>query len=105
MSADHRLMQAARTLIAGQFDVQPGEGVLITRDTHTSAALTEAIAAAVMDRKGRPLIAAIAQLPFQGGLADPYIPDTLARRRRRIGRLDRLLFSLLLPDRRCTMRP
>ncbi len=78
MRTDHRLIRAARTLIADQFDVQPGEGVLITRDTHTSAALSEAIAAAVLDRNGRPLVAAIAQLPFQGGLADPYITGTLA---------------------------
>jgi leucyl aminopeptidase (aminopeptidase T) len=75
---DHRLVRAARTLIGDQFDVRAGEGVLITRDTHTSAALAEAIAAAVLDRNGRPVIAAIPQLPFQGGLADPYIPDTLA---------------------------
>ncbi len=78
MSGDHRLTRAARTLIADQFDLQAGEGVLITRDTHTSTALSEAIAAAVLDRRGRPLVAAIPQLPFQGGLADPFIPDTLA---------------------------
>jgi 2,5-dihydroxypyridine 5,6-dioxygenase len=78
VSADHRLIRAARTLIGDQFDVQPGEGVLITADTHTSPALGEAIAAAVLGRDARPVIAVIPQLPFQGGLADPYIPDTLA---------------------------
>ncbi len=78
MSADPRLIRAARTLIGEQFDAQPGEGVLITADTHTAPALTEAIAAAVLGRGGRPVIAVIPQLPFQGGLADPYLPDVLA---------------------------
>jgi leucyl aminopeptidase (aminopeptidase T) len=64
--------------MADQFDVQPGQGVLITVDTRTAPSLRRALAAAVIDRQARPVIAVIPQLPFQGGLADPYIPDTLA---------------------------
>jgi leucyl aminopeptidase (aminopeptidase T) len=75
---DHRLIRAARTLIEGHFDVQSGEGVLISADTRTEPALIEAIADAVIHARGRPMAAIIPQLPFQGALADPYIPDTLA---------------------------
>jgi leucyl aminopeptidase (aminopeptidase T) len=78
MIPDRLLLRAARTLIEDQFDVRPGEGVLITVDTHTARTLGRAIAAAVLARQARPVVAAVAQLPFQGALADPYVPDTLA---------------------------
>jgi 2,5-dihydroxypyridine 5,6-dioxygenase len=75
---DRLLAQAARTLVESQFDVRPGEGVLISADAHTERALTEAIAAAVVHAQARPMVAAIPTLPFQGALADPHIPDALA---------------------------
>jgi 2,5-dihydroxypyridine 5,6-dioxygenase len=76
--SDHRLSRAAATLVREQFDVQPDEGVLIGVDSHTERELVDAIAGAVIMAKARPVIAAIPQLPFQGALADPYIPDALA---------------------------
>jgi 2,5-dihydroxypyridine 5,6-dioxygenase len=75
--SDARLIKAARTLVRDQFDVQPDEGVLITVDAQTETALIDAIAAAAISSGARPVIAAIPQLPFQGALADPYLPDTL----------------------------
>jgi len=72
------LRRAARTLIGEQFDVRPGEGVLVSADTRTEPALLAAIMGAVEDARARAVIASIAPLPFQGALADPYLPDTLA---------------------------
>jgi 2,5-dihydroxypyridine 5,6-dioxygenase len=71
------LSRAARTLVGEHFDVRPGEGVLITADTRTEPALSAALAEAAEEVRARPVIASIPQLPFQGALADPYIPDAL----------------------------
>jgi hypothetical protein len=87
------LIGAARTLVREQFDVRPGEGVLITVDTHTESALSDAIATAVINAQARPMIAAIPQLPFQGALARSS--HTGYARRRGLGRLARLLLSVL----------
>jgi len=75
--SDRGLARAARTLIGEQFDLRPSEGVLITADTRTEPALIAAIAAAAADARARPVTATIPQLPFQGALADPYLPDAL----------------------------
>jgi 2,5-dihydroxypyridine 5,6-dioxygenase len=72
------LRRAARVLVGEQFDVRPGEDVLISADTRTEPALIAAITGAVEDARGRPMTATVAQLPFQGTLADPYLPDALA---------------------------
>lgn len=76
MSALLRL--AARNLVRVQFDVRPGDGVLVTTDERTGKTLVEALSGAVVDAGARPVIVVIPQLPFQGALADPYIPDTLS---------------------------
>jgi leucyl aminopeptidase (aminopeptidase T) len=76
MSALLRL--AARNLVRGQFDVRPGDGVLVTTDERTGKALVEALSGAIVDAGARPVIVVIPQLPFQGALADPYIPDSLS---------------------------
>ncbi len=75
---DRALARAARTLVREAFDVRPGESVLITADARTEHALTDAIADAAISALGRPVVAVIPTLPFQGALADPHIPDTLA---------------------------
>lgn len=72
-----RLLRAADTLVQGQFAVAPGESVLITGDSATEPALLDAIAAAVVRAGARPLVALAPQLPFQGGLSDPYVSDGL----------------------------
>lgn len=78
VATDRRLDRAARTLVSGQFDVQPGEGVLLTVDGSTDADLIRAIAGAVEAAGGQPVVAAIPRLPFQGALADPHVPPLLA---------------------------
>ncbi|BBK40351.1 hypothetical protein STVA_03710 [Allostella vacuolata] len=72
-----RLLRAADTLVQGQFAVAPGESVLITADSATEHRLIDAIAAAVVRAGARPLVALAPQLPFQGGLSDPYVSDSL----------------------------
>jgi leucyl aminopeptidase (aminopeptidase T) len=75
---DPRLIRAANALVQEQFDVQPGEGVLVTTDLRTEPALVEALLAAAIRCGARPMVATIPPLPFQGALADPYVPDALA---------------------------
>lgn len=72
-----RLQRAADTLVQAQFAIAGGESVLITADSATEPALADAIAAAVLRAGGRPLLALAPQLPFQGGLSDPFVPDSL----------------------------
>lgn len=72
------LTQAAHALVREHFDVKAGESVLITADTGTETALIDAVFGAVTAAGGRPMVALIPQLPFQGALADPYITDSLA---------------------------
>ena len=74
---DRALLRAARALICDQFDVQPGEGVLIAADHRTEMTLIEALSSAVVGARANPVVAVIPQLPFQGALADPHIPDAL----------------------------
>jgi leucyl aminopeptidase (aminopeptidase T) len=73
-----QLTQAADALIATHFAVAPGETVLVTVDTGTEQALIDALFDAVIRAGGRPMIVLIAQLPFQGALADPYLPPALS---------------------------
>ncbi len=76
--ADPQLIRAAHTLVRAQFDVQPGEGVLITADARTESSLVDALVGEVLRCGARPVIATIPPLPFQGALADAYVPDALA---------------------------
>ena len=76
--SDRLLVRAAEVLIGHHFDVRPGEGVLITADTRTDAALVDALLVAALRAGACPVVATIPQLPFQGALADPYLPDALA---------------------------
>lgn len=72
------LTRAAQALVREHFAVAPGENVLITVDTGTDTALIDAVFGAVSAAGGRPLVALIPQLPFQGALADPFLTDSLA---------------------------
>jgi 2,5-dihydroxypyridine 5,6-dioxygenase len=53
------------------------EAVLITADTATDMQALDAVFNAVDAARARPVSAIIPQLPFQGGLADPYVSRTL----------------------------
>lgn len=56
--------------------VKSGEMVLITADTATDPQLIKAFMGAAQIAGARVSTLTIAQLPYQGGLADPFIPPT-----------------------------
>jgi leucyl aminopeptidase (aminopeptidase T) len=58
--------------------VRERENVLVTADTASDMVAAEAILAASEAAGAKATLAIIPQLPFQGTLADPYIPEPLA---------------------------
>jgi leucyl aminopeptidase (aminopeptidase T) len=72
-----RLARAADCLVRDQFAVSPGESVLITADAATERSLIDAVASSVARAGAKPLVAIAPSLPFQGGLSDPYVSDSL----------------------------
>lgn len=72
-----RLTRAAHALVCQHFAVKPGESVLVTADTHTEHRLLDAVAGAVTAAGAKLHLAVSPQLPFQGALSDPFVPDSL----------------------------
>ncbi len=58
--------------------LKPEESLLITTDTRVDLSLVQALTAAAMASGGRPSVLFIPQLPYQGKMADPYLPAPLA---------------------------
>jgi leucyl aminopeptidase (aminopeptidase T) len=71
------LDKAADALVADQMFVKAGETMVITADTATDSACANAIFGAAYRCGARPIILCFPQLPFQGALADPYVPEPL----------------------------
>ena len=69
--------KAAGVLVEDQMFVKAGESVVITADTHTDMVCANAIFNAAHRIGARPTIVFFPQLPFQGALADPYVPEPL----------------------------
>jgi 2,5-dihydroxypyridine 5,6-dioxygenase len=69
---------AARVLVSDQFCIQRGETVIVTADGATDRSAIEAILAAASAMGAKALLMLIPRLPYQGKLADPYIPDAVA---------------------------
>ena len=74
-SAD--IAAAAAIVVRDYMAVRSGEDVLITADTATDPALAEALMSAAAHAGGRPSILTIPRLPFQGRLADPFVPPAV----------------------------
>lgn len=74
---DRSLVRAAHVLVHEHFDARAGECVLISADAGTETALLEALAGAALAARAQPLVATIPRLPFQGALADSYLPEAL----------------------------
>lgn len=72
-----RLARAADCLVKQQFAVRSGESVLLTADSSVDHALIDAVVQAVARCGAKPLVALAPQLPFQGGLSDPYVGDSI----------------------------
>lgn len=58
--------------------VKTNENVLITADTRSDAGVVQSIVAVLIAIGARPCVLSIPQLPFQGKLADPYLPAPLS---------------------------
>ncbi|WP_142781728.1 hypothetical protein [Agrobacterium sp. T29] len=72
------VLRGAIALIQDQMAVTAKDVVLVTADTLTDVGAIEAICNAVRLAGAQYSVMTIAQLPFQGALADPYIPPTVA---------------------------
>lgn len=72
------LERGAKAMVTDYLSVSKGESVLITADTQTDGAALAATFRAVRDVGAVPTILTIAQVPFQGALADPYVPSVVA---------------------------
>jgi 2,5-dihydroxypyridine 5,6-dioxygenase len=68
---------AARAMVSDQFCVRAGESVLVTADSATDLAAVDAVISAASAAGAKPLLCTIPKLPFQGLLADEFIPEPL----------------------------
>lgn len=69
---------AAQTLLRDYLGFAPQDRLLITTDTAGDQAVVQALVAAAAAAGGRPVVLTLTQLPYQGKLADPYLPEPLA---------------------------
>lgn len=76
MSYKAGLPRAVDALITDFFPIRPEEAVAITADLGTDRDLAYALLEGVKRRGAVGSLVVIPTLPYQGGLADPYIPAT-----------------------------
>ena len=69
--------RAAHLFVTDFLALKSGESLLVTADSATDAGAVQAIMNAAVAIGAKPAVVTIPQLPFQGGLADPYIPEPL----------------------------
>ncbi len=73
------LARAALALVRDMMCIVEGEHVLVTADTGTESSAIDAIVNASHSLGARVAVATLAPpLPFQGGLANPYMPDPVS---------------------------
>ncbi len=70
--------RAAAMLVVDHFRVQRGETVVVTVDSDSDPVLVDAVLAASAATGASTLLLRTSRLPYQGKLADPYVPDALA---------------------------
>jgi 2,5-dihydroxypyridine 5,6-dioxygenase len=70
--------RGADLLVRDYLAVRAGESVLVTADTATDSLLVQALLTAVEQAGAQGSALTIPRLPYQGGLADPYVPPTVA---------------------------
>jgi len=71
--------RGADVLVRDHFCIKAGETVLITVDTRTDPSIVDAVWGAAAAVRARPVVLKIPALPYQGRLADPYVPEVLGR--------------------------
>lgn len=69
--------RAAHLFVTDCLALKSDESLLVTADTATDPGAVQAIMNAAVAIGAKPTVMTIPQLPFQGGLADPYIPEPL----------------------------
>lgn len=72
------MMPAARNFLVDFLALEPHQELLITTDTGRVGGVVEALQAAALEVGAKFTTVTIAQLPYQGKLADPYLPRGLA---------------------------
>jgi hypothetical protein len=72
-------MRGADVLVRDHFCIEPGETVVITADTATDPSVVDAVWSASVAVGARPMILKLPKLPYQGRLADPYVPEALGK--------------------------
>ena len=72
------IMSAARNFLVDFLALKPETDLLITTDTGRKEGVVEALQAAALEGGARFTTLTIPQLPYQGKLADPYLPRGLA---------------------------
>jgi 2,5-dihydroxypyridine 5,6-dioxygenase len=72
------LAAAARALLVDAMAMAADEHVVITADSASDTAAVGALQSAAYVAGAQPIVVTLPRLPFQGLLADPYIPDPLA---------------------------
>lgn len=78
MTDSNRLSAAADTLLGRYFAVGRGAEVLITADDATDARVSSALVDAANRLGAHVALLSIPRLPYQGALADPYLPRSVA---------------------------
>lgn len=78
MAMSPELLRAADVLVRDYMAVRAGEVVVISADSQTDRIVVDAIFASASHAGASAVVVSIPQLPFQGALADPYIPKPLA---------------------------
>jgi 2,5-dihydroxypyridine 5,6-dioxygenase len=74
-ASDPRIARGAQLLVADQMAVRQGEHVLITADSASDMSALAALWQASRQAGAVTTALVVEQLPYQGSLADPYIPD------------------------------
>lgn len=67
--------RAAHLFVTDCLALKANESLLVTADSATDPSAVQAIMNAAVAVGAKPAVLVIPQLPFQGGLADPYIPE------------------------------
>ena len=72
------LSRAADVLVCDYMAVRRGDDAILTADTATDGDAVEAILSSLQRTGARATVLTLPQLPFQGLLADPFIPKAVA---------------------------
>lgn len=76
---DESTLAVASDLVMRDFMcVKPGEEVVITADSCTDPLAVHALFNAGRKASAKTIVMMLPQMPFQGALSDPYIPETVA---------------------------